>query len=119
MGRDIDADFEALRFGKGYDHCWVFDSPEPGTAMARLESPLSGIAVEISTDQPGVQVYTANWLDGSPAGKGGRELHDYDAVAIECQGLPDAPNQPAFPGQILRPGELYSRCIIFNFKTII
>lgn len=115
VGRDIDADFEALRFGKGYDHCWVFDNPDPDSVAARLESPLSRIAVEISTDQPGAQVYTGNWLTGSPLGKGGRELHDYDAVAIECQGLPDAPNQPNFPDQIVRPGQIYRRTIKFKF----
>jgi len=115
VGLDIRADFEPLRVGKGYDHCWVLDNPTLDTVAARLESPVSGIAVEISTDQPGVQVYTGNWLTGSPIGKNGRELHDYDAVAIECQGLPDAPNQPNFPDQIVRPGKTYRRTIKFKF----
>lgn len=117
VGRDIRADFDALRFGKGYDNCWVLDSPALDRPAVRLESPISGIAVEIATDQPGVQVYTGNWLDGSPLGKGRREMKDYDAVAIECQGLPDAPNHPGFPSQILRPGEEYSKTIIFKFIT--
>lgn len=118
VGRDIHDDFEALRFGKGYDNCWVLDTPGLDTTAAVLESPISGIRLEVVTDQPAVQVYTGNWLDGCPRGEKGETFHDYDGVAIECQGCPDAPNHPNFPSQILRPGETYTRTIEFRFPKV-
>lgn len=119
IGRDIKADFDALRYGKGYDNCWVIDGYEDGGlhTAAVLSDPASGRTLEVATDQPGVQVYTGNWLDGCPAGKGGHVYHDYDAVAIECQGFPDAPNQPSFPSQELRPDGEYRRLILFRFTA--
>ena len=117
LGRDIHANFEALRIGKGYDHCWAIDGAD-GTVRpaARLEATRSGRVVEILTDQPALQLYTGNWLTGSPKGKHG-DYSDYDAVAIECQDYPDAPNHPSFPSTLLRPGERYHRTIIFRFTT--
>lgn len=120
LGRDIEADFDALRYGKGYDNCWVFDNWTPG-GMIRdavvLKGERSGRVLRIDTDQPGVQVYTGNWLAGSPANRSGRGYEDYDGVAIEAQGFPDAPNRPAFPTQELLPGETYSRTIRFRFTV--
>ena len=114
IGRDIKADFPALRYGKGYDNCWVLDG-KPGLKMAaELSSAVSGRRLEIWTDQPAAQVYTGNWLEGSPVSKSGRSYHDYDGVAIECQDFPDAPNHPDFPSTVLRPGQTYSRTIIFR-----
>lgn len=117
IGRDIRADFPALVYGKGYDNCWVVDDYRPGAVktVAVLADPVSGRCLEIGTDQPAAQVYTGNWLDGSPRGKGGYEYHDYDAVAIECQDMPDAPNRPSFPSTQLYPGEKYCRHINFKF----
>ena len=118
IGEHIHDDFDALRFGKGYDNCWVLkadNSPELKLA-AVLQAPDGRRTLEVATDQPGVQVYTGNWLNGCPAGHKGAVYHDYDAVAIECQGLPDAPNKPNFPTQRLNPGETYSRTIQFTFK---
>ncbi len=117
IGRDINEDFEALKIGKGYDHCYVVDGWEKGrlSEVATLTDPVSGRTLTISSTQPGAQVYTGNWLTGSPKGKGGAEYHDYDLVAIECQGFPDAPNQPAFPSQLLTPGETYRQTIIYSF----
>ncbi len=119
IGKDIKADYEPLIFAKGYDHCFVLDDYRPGKIqdIATLCDEASGRVLEVATDQPGVQVYTGNYLDGSPKGKGGCEYHDYDAVAIECQGFPDAPHQPSFPSAELRPGETYDRTIIFRFTT--
>lgn len=117
IGRDIKADFPALRYGKGYDNCWVLDG-QPGLKLAaELSSETSGRRLEIWTDQPAAQVYTGNWLDGSPVSKSGRSYRDYDGVAIECQGFPDAPNHPDFPSCVLRPGETYSRTIIFKLTA--
>ena len=119
LGQDINEDFPALKIGKGYDHCWVIDGAEPGQIQfcCELYAPESGRVMEMFTTQPGVQLYTGNWLTGSPLGKGGYDYKDYDAVAIECQNYPDAPNKPEFPSAILRPGEVYEQAIIFAFST--
>lgn len=116
IGRDIKADFAALNYGKGYDNCWVIDGPAGEMRRcAVLADPESGRTLTVSTDQPGVQVYTGNWLEGCPAGKGGAVYHDYAGVAIECQNYPDAPNRADFPSAVLRPGETYRRSIHFAF----
>lgn len=120
LGRDIKADFPALRYGKGYDNCFVIDGYEPGVLQeaAVLADSVSGRQLTIYTDQPAAQVYTGNWLTGSPLGKSGKVYEDYDAVAIECQDMPDAPNQPAFPSTRLNPGDHYERHIIYAFATL-
>lgn len=117
LEQDIHADFEALRFGKGFDNCWVIDRETPGELVlaAELADPKSGRRLQVLTTQPGVQVYTGNWLDGCPAGKDGATYHDYDGVAIECQAFPDSPNRPDFPSTVLRPGEEYRQTIVFKF----
>ena len=86
--------------------------------MAVLTDPASGRRLTVDSDQPGVQVYTGNWLAGSPLNKAGRPYEDYDGVAIECQDFPDAPNRKTFPNTFLRPGEEYLRRINFKFSTI-
>ena len=117
IGRDIREDFPALKFGKGYDNCWLIDGAMPGqlSSAAELWGPVSGRHLEVLTTQPAVQVYTGNWLSGCPASPSGYAYKDYDAVAIECQHTPDAPNQPAFPTTVLRPGEIYEEAIIWAF----
>lgn len=119
IGEEINADFEALKIGKGYDHCWVLDNWHKHTLIkaARLVSDKSGRVLEVLTTQPGAQVYTGNWLSGCPAGKNGHTYNDYDGVAIECQGFPDAPNHRNFPCQLLGPGEHYEQTIIYKFST--
>lgn len=120
IGRDIRADFEPLKIGSGYDHCWVIDGAEPGQlqACAKLWSEESGRLVEIFTTQPGLQVYTGNWLAGCPVGKNGHIYQNNDGVALECQHFPDSPNKPEYPTTLLRPGEVYEEAIIFAFRTI-
>ena len=118
LGRDIHADFEALKIGKGYDHCWVIDGWKPGEMVenaVELRDTRSGRCLGVWSDQPGVQVYTGNWLEGCAANCSGRGYADYDGVAIEMQGFPDAPNHPDFPTQTLLPGEIYRRRIIYAF----
>ena len=119
LGRDIKTDFPALNYGKGYDNCWVIDGWEKGKLQlaARLCDAVSGRVLEVSTTQPAIQVYTGNWLAGSPKNKCGRSYNDYDGVALECQGMPDAPNKPQFPSQLLNAGEEYRQTIIFKFTT--
>lgn len=117
VGKDIKADFEPLRIGTGYDHCWAIDGKSGAmNLVATLYDPTSGRRVDITSDQPGAQVYTGNWLKGAPTGKDGYDYQNRDAVAIECQGFPDAPNHPSFPSQLLRPGDTYRRHIRFAFS---
>lgn len=118
LARDIKTDFPALNYGKGYDNCWVVDDYTPGTMrhVATLVAPRSGRVLEVSTSQPAAQVYTGNWLAGSPKNPEGRSYNDYDGVAIECQDMPDAPNHPNFPSTLLMPGQKYHRTIEFAIK---
>jgi aldose 1-epimerase len=85
---------------------------------ATLSSEASGIKVDIMTTQPGVQIYTGNWLSGCPEGKCGKSYEDYEGVALECQAFPDAPNKANFPNAVLRPGEEYKEVIKFKFSTL-
>ncbi len=119
LGRDIRKDFPALKIGKGYDACWLIDGYMPGQLQeaAELKAARSGRVLKVYTTQPGVQVYTGNWLEGCPAGPDGRVWHDYDAVAIECQHYPDSPNHPDYPTTVLRPGEVFEEAIIWAFKV--
>lgn len=123
LGSDMKAEFPALRYGKGYDNCWAVDDwtldPQGKPVMLQnvveLRAPESGRILRVATDQPGVQIYTGNWLADSPLNADGESYEDYDGVAIECQGFPDAPSHPDFPSQLLLPGERYERHIVFSF----
>ena len=119
IGRDIKADFPALNYGKGYDNCWVIDGAEPGQIQfaAELSALESGRVLKVYTTQPGVQVYTGNWLAGCPEGKCGRGYNDYEGVAIECQHFPDSPNKEDYPTTVITPGEVFEEAIIFAFST--
>lgn len=114
VGRDIKADYPALLQGHGYDHCYIL--PETGLRHAAwLVGPETGIRMETLTTQPGVQLYTANFL--SPAGgcKDGAHYAAYDAVCLETQHWPDSPNHPTFPDTVLRPGETYDETTVYKF----
>lgn len=119
LGAEIEEDFPALKFGKGYDNCWLISGYEPGQlqSAAVLYAPESGRQLEVLTTQPAVQVYTGNWLAGCPRGKCGRSYFDYEGVAIECQHCPDSPNKPDYPTTVLRPGETYEEAILWAFSV--
>lgn len=119
IGRDIKADFGQLKIGKGYDNTWLIDGAQQGQlqSAAKLYSEQSGIALEVTTTQPAIQLYTGNWLSGSPIAKSGKPYEDYTGVALECQHLPDSPNKPDYPSTVLRPGETYEQAIIFAFSV--
>ena len=119
IGRDIEEDFPDLINGKGYDSCWVIDNvcKDKLNLAAELSHDGTGRMVQLYTTQPGIQVYTGNWLSGCPTGKNGHVYEDYSGVALECQALPDSPNKPNFPNTILRSGEEYKEVIIFKFST--
>ena len=120
IGRDLRADFPAINYGKGFDACWVIDGKIEGqlAEAAELCSPESGRTLKVYTTQPGVQIYTGNWLNGCPDGKNGHIYHDYDAVAIECQHFPDSPNKADYPSTLLQPGETFEQAIIWAFGVI-
>ena len=117
IGKDIKEDFPALNYGKGYDACWIIDGYQKGqlAEAAELKAAKSGRTLKVYTTQPGIQVYTGNWLKGCPTGKGGAVYDDYCAVALECQHFPDSPNNPDYPSTLLRPGETFEEAIIFAF----
>ncbi|RYZ22863.1 MAG: galactose mutarotase, partial [Chitinophagaceae bacterium] len=101
----------------GYDHNFVLENrPEREVVFAaKLYDPLSGRTLTVSTSQPGIQVYTANYWDGTVKGVQGHFYQKHGAVALETQAFPDSPNQPSFPNTILYPGQVYSSKTIFAF----
>ena len=116
VGQDIDADYEQLRNGHGYDHNWVLDTAGDDTVVAAsLYSPVSGIELKVYTDEPGIQVYAGNFLDGTVTGKGGVVYNHRTAICLETQKYPDTPNKPEWPSALLRPGETYSSHCVFEF----
>ncbi len=118
IGRDIAADFEQLRIGRGYDHNWVLNTRgDFNKPCARLECPATGIALEVYTTEPGMQVYTGNFLDGAFVGKGGIHYGHRAAVCLETQKFPDSPNhQWPESNAYLRVGEMYRSRTRFKFK---
>lgn len=113
-GRD-----QQLRFGRGYDHNWVVSRARPQgmQLMARVEDPLSGRVMEVLSDQPGLQVYSGNFLDGTITGKSGHIYREGDAIALEPQMFPDTPNRPEFGSVRLNPGQTYANHIVFRFSV--
>jgi aldose 1-epimerase len=104
-----------LFHGLGYDHCFVLGTD--AQAAVRVRDPVSGRALEIETDQPGVQVYTGNKLSGTFAGHGGVIYRQSAGLALEPQEFPDAPHRPNFPSTTLRPGDIYRRFIRYRFSV--
>ena len=112
IGERIEEDFEQLHFGRGYDHTFVFDKKEGEYAHAlTCISPKTGIQMDIATTEPGVQMYTGNWMTGEFEGKLGQRYPARSAVCFETQHFPDAINKPEYPSVILKVGET------FNSKT--
>ena len=118
VGWDIDQPNEQLAHGSGYDHTFVLN-PRKGDTLpaAILYEKSSGRMMKVFTDQPGLQLYTANFLDGSLTGKSGRHYARQSALCLETQHFPDSPNQPQFPNTILRPGEIYQSRTIYQFSV--
>lgn len=121
LAQAVHADFPAIKAAKGLDTTFPQFKWKAGKLVqdvAVLHDPVSGRVMSMATDQPAVQVYTGNFLAGCPAAKGGKHYADYDGVALEAQGFPDAPNRPRdFPRQSLMPGQTYLRRINFTFTT--
>jgi hypothetical protein len=108
-------DFDQLKKGNGYDHNWVLNTKCPKELAGKLADPVSGRTLEFYTNEPGVQVYTGNFLDGSLKGKKGVVYNQRAAICLETQHYPDSPNRPEFPSVIVRPGETYKSICIYKF----
>ena len=107
-----------LKNGHGYDHNWVLNAKGDITRKAAtLESPKTGIVLDVYTDEPGIQVYAGNFLDGSLTGKKGITYNQRASVCLETQKYPDTPNKPEWPSAVLRPGETYNSHCIFKFSV--
>jgi aldose 1-epimerase len=115
VGERIGMNEEQLILGKGYDHNFVLDNAEE--VDAEVYDPSTGRVIEVITDQPGVQFYTGNFLDGTQKGHGGKVYNYRSGFCLETQHFPDSPNQPSFPSVILTPDEPLLTSTIFRFSV--
>ncbi|HCO67717.1 MAG TPA: galactose-1-epimerase [Dysgonomonas sp.] len=118
IGSRIGEEFEQLIWARGYDHTYVLDKKENAFDFAvKCFSPKTGIQMEVFTDQPGVQLYTGNWMTGNFEGKNGQRYPAQSAVCFETQHYPDSIHNPDYPSIILRPGEKFESKTIFKFSV--
>ena len=118
VGERINDDFEQLRFGKGYDHTYILNKEGKELSFcARCSSPKTGIVMETFTTEPGVQLYTGNWMTGNFEGKPGQRYPERAALCLETQHFPDSPNKPEYPSTLLRPGETFLSTTIYQFSV--
>ncbi|SVA49242.1 uncharacterized protein METZ01_LOCUS102096 [marine metagenome] len=117
IGVNINSSHEQIRFGSGFDHNFIISHPVEGelTLAASVLSPSTGRTLNVYTDQPGIQFYTGNFLNGTLIGKEGAVYARRNAFCLETQHYPDSPNKPNFPSTILRPGEQYVTRTVFEF----
>jgi aldose 1-epimerase len=118
IGSRIRGDDEQLRRGRGYDHNYCLQAGADLRLAARVESPKSGRVMELHTNQPGLQFYSGNFLDGTLCGKGDRLYRQSDALCLEPQVWPDTPNRPDFPSARLDPGRLYRHETLYRFSLV-
>jgi len=117
IGRDINADYEQLKIAGGYDHNWVINNYDKKVRLiATVYEPKSGRFMKVLSDQPGVQFYTGNFLDGRVKGKNGMMYKKRSGLCLEAQHYPDSPNKPQFPTTLLKPGEIYHQTTIYKFS---
>ena len=115
---NINQEFEQLKSGNGIDHNWVLNTQGDVTKVcATLESPKTGIVLDVYTNEPGIQVYCGNFLDGTLTGKKGIVYNFRAAVCLETDKYPDTPNKPEWPSAVLRPGEKYQSQCIYKFSV--
>jgi len=119
IGKEINNyDYAQLKNGNGYDHNWVLNTAgDDSKVAAKLICPSTGIALEVYTNEPGIQVYTGNFLDGTVIGKKGIVYNQRAAICLETQHYPDSPNKPEWPSVILEPGQTYKSHCIFKFSV--
>jgi aldose 1-epimerase len=115
VGEKINGAHEQLRFGNGYDHTFVLDNKEEVDAI--VHDPLSGRVLELITDQPGVQFYSGNFLDGTVTGHGGKQYIFRSGLCLESGHYPDSPNHPLFPATAIEPGDIFRSRTIYRFSV--
>ena len=120
IGARVDSDEPQIALARGYDHNFVLNKSAPGALewAARMRDPDSGIALELSTTQPGMQVYSTNNVKPGQFNAAGVEIAKRDALALETQHFPDSPNQPAFPSTRLAPGGVFRSTTVFRFPPL-
>jgi len=119
IGQRIDADDEFLKLSSGYGMNYLFCKREGELSLAaRVVEPTSGRVLEIFTTEPAMQLYTANRLDGTIVGKGGKRYGPRSAVCLEPQHVPDSPNKPQFPSTVLRPGQEFRSTTVYKFSVL-
>jgi len=118
IGERINNDYEQLKNADGYDHNWVLNTKGDVTQVAAsVYCPVTGIQLEVYTTEPGIQVYTGNFLDGTITGKNGAVYAKRNAICLETQKYPDSPNKPNWPSPYLKPGERYTSRCIYKFTV--
>lgn len=118
IGARINQPDTQLQYGPGYDHNWVIDKPAGQLGIqATVYEPTTGRVLEVLSDEPGLQFYSGNFLDGTIKGKGGVAYEKRTGFCMEPQHYPDSPNKPQFPSVVLRPGQTYQNTIIYRFST--
>ncbi|MYB36042.1 MAG: galactose mutarotase [Gammaproteobacteria bacterium] len=118
LGERIDAEHPQMRASSGYDVNYVLDGEDGAlTLAATVFEPRSGRVMDVLTDQPGVQLYTGNHLDGSLIGTGGTAYPQHSGLCLETQHFPNSPNEPSFPSTVLRPGQVYETTTVYRFGT--
>jgi aldose 1-epimerase len=118
IGARINDPFEQLKLGHGYDFNWVLNTNGDITKVAaEAYSPTSGILLDVYTNEPGIQFYTGNFMDGKDKGKHGTVYPHRGAFCLETQHFPDSPNHPDFPSTVLRPGTTYKSHCIYKFSV--
>jgi aldose 1-epimerase len=115
IGERIGDNYDQLILGRGYDHNYVLDNSEE--VDVSVYEPVSGRQLEVITDQPGMQLYTGNFLDGTNIGHGGKPLKFRSGLCLESGHYPDSPNHPEFPTTILNPGETLKTTTIYRFSV--
>lgn len=118
LGKDIESEYIQVKYGKGFDHNFVLDTKgNLDECAARVTDPRSGIILEVFTNEPGIQFYTGNFLDGTVTGKKAKIYNKRHGLCLETQKYPDTPNKPQWPSATLRPGETYNSTCIYKFST--
>ncbi len=118
IGERINDKDQQLEYGRGYDHNWVLNSSGKLALAARVTDPGSGRVLEVLTDQPGLQFYSGNFLDGTIHGKNGKVYVHRGALCLETQHFPDSPNQPNFPTTELKAGQTFHSTTVYRFSVI-
>jgi aldose 1-epimerase len=118
IGAEINSDYEQINLAKGYDHNWVLCKETNGLRLAaRVYEPITGRLMEVFTDQPGIQFYSGNFINGDIMGKTGQFYVNRGGLCLEAQCFPDTPNKANFPSCSLKPGHSYKAVTVYRFST--